>query len=625
VLLTGGVLFLARDLWEVKQGYQANMDQLTEQLMASWNSKLTSEATFMKEQLNDIKRDREIQKAWLDRDIATLITLAQPAFENMKRDARITHFNFIKPDRTCLLRMQKPKTLPMVIDRPSLIAAVQTGEDCWGIDIGLIGSLTFRFVTPWKQDGVTIGYLELGTESQSLVKEFAYDMNLDTAVVIKKRCITKEQFEGGRQDAGFAGQWNDYHDVAVIAKTIPRLPDEVIRRLEASHSPISKVDIYTARTGETEFVCGSIHVIDFAGRDVGDIIVMRDITTDIRALWSTLFLSLGMTAAAIFGILALIWSVTSMAERRLGTAFAQTQESEQRYRTLFASSMDALMPLEPPDWRFTSGNQATLRMFHASDIQQFTSTEPWTLSPEKQPDGTSSVDKAKKMIEAAMRDGSHFFSWTHRRLNGEAFSANVLLTRLERNGRMFLQATVRDVSVEETVLNNLRISEDKYRSIVETTDTGFMVLDGHGMVLDANQKYIRLTGYSELREIIGRSVIEWTAEGSKQRNAEAVAKCARDGLIRNFTTEYINRSGQITPIEINATVTGEGESLRIVSLCRDITLHKQAEDALKQRAAELELFNTLMIGREIRMVEMKKEINALLRAAGRKEKYVAVE
>jgi len=50
------------------------------------------------------------------------------------------------------------------------------------------------------------------------------------------------------------------------------------------------------------------------------------------------------------------------------------------------------------------------------------------------------------MIDLALREGSHFFEWTHKRLGGEEFPATVLLTRLEIGNHVFLQATVRDVS-----------------------------------------------------------------------------------------------------------------------------------------------------------------------------------
>jgi PAS domain S-box-containing protein len=128
---------------------------------------------------------------------------------------------------------------------------------------------------------------------------------------------------------------------------------------------------------------------------------------------------------------------------------SQRQQAEQRYRALFESSRDAIMTLAPPSWRFTSGNPATVRLFGTRDEAEFTSLDPWQLSPETQPDGRPSADKAKEMIETAMRQGSHFFEWTHKRLGGDEFPATVLLTGLEIGGQAMLQATVRDITAQK--------------------------------------------------------------------------------------------------------------------------------------------------------------------------------
>src|SRR3989304_10192188 len=102
------------------------------------------------------------------------------------------------------------------------------------------------------------------------------------------------------------------------------------------------------------------------------------------------------------------------------------------------------MTLEPPSWTFTSGNPATVEMCGAKDEEEFVSQGPGDLSPERQPDGRASAEKAMEVIETAMREGSLFFEWTHRRSGGEEFPATVLLSRMQSGGRGFLQATVRD-------------------------------------------------------------------------------------------------------------------------------------------------------------------------------------
>jgi signal transduction histidine kinase/CheY-like chemotaxis protein/HPt (histidine-containing phosphotransfer) domain-containing protein len=138
------------------------------------------------------------------------------------------------------------------------------------------------------------------------------------------------------------------------------------------------------------------------------------------------------------------------------------RESEERFRVLFESSRDAIMTLEPPSWNFTSGNPATIAMFRAKDAQDFVSYGPGNLSPERQPDGRSSAEKSKEMIETAMREGSCFFEWTHARIDGAEFPATVLLTRMEHAGKVSLQATVRDITEQKRAEEAVRRAiEDK--------------------------------------------------------------------------------------------------------------------------------------------------------------------
>ena len=132
------------------------------------------------------------------------------------------------------------------------------------------------------------------------------------------------------------------------------------------------------------------------------------------------------------------------------------RESEERHRVLFESSRDAIMILAPPSWNFTSGNPTTIRMFGVRDEHDFCSLPPWKYSPEFQPDGRPSVDKAKEMIQTAMRDGSHFFEWRHRRTDGEQFPATVLLSRIEISGQALLQATVRDITERKQMEDELK-------------------------------------------------------------------------------------------------------------------------------------------------------------------------
>jgi len=146
----------------------------------------------------------------------------------------------------------------------------------------------------------------------------------------------------------------------------------------------------------------------------------------------------------------------------------------------------------------------------------------------------------------------------------------------------------------------LRESESLYRSLIETTGTGYHVIDGHGRTLDANREYVRLSGHSDLKEIMGHTVSEWTAPHEKERNAKAVEQCARDGYLWNFEVDYIDKTGKLTPVEINATVVTRGGVPQILALCRDIT-------SSRRRQEEIRILNQ---GLEIRVAERTAELTA---------------
>ena len=69
----------------------------------------------------------------------------------------------------------------------------------------------------------------------------------------------------------------------------------------------------------------------------------------------------------------------------------------------------------------------------------------------------------------------------------------------------------------------------------------------------------------------------------------------------------------------------EGTLLYLEGFITDITRRKESEEALKQLIEELEHFNELTVGRELVMIELKKEVNDLLRKTGEPEKYQIVE
>jgi len=258
------------------------------------------------------------------------------------------------------------------------------------------------------------------------------------------------------------------------------------------------------------------------------------------------------------------------------------KESEERYRILFESSRDALMTLEPPLWRFTSCNPSAVQMFMAGSEAEFTSKEPWELSPDHQPDGRESGDTAREMIETAMQNGTHLFEWTHKRLNGEDFPATVLLSRVDLPGHVFLQATVWDITERKRAEEAIRASENLYRTILENTGTAIILIEEDTRISIANAEFTRLSGYSR-EEIEGKK--NWTefivrADLERMLAQHRMRRENHDAALKHYEFGFITKTGEIRTISLTIEII-PGTKRSVASLM-DITERKQAENDLRE-------------------------------------------
>lgn len=157
--------------------------------------------------------------------------------------------------------------------------------------------------------------------------------------------------------------------------------------------------------------------------------------------------------------------------------FDELSDRNRKLVQLFEQSRDALMTLEPPNWCFSSGNPAALSMFNVISEQEFTKLGPWAVSPEFQPDGSRSEDKAKLVVKTALSQGSHTFEWVHKSVDGKEFPCNIFLNRITEGNRQYLQATVRDISEEKHLEDGLKKQLAINQGILNSTNEGILLVD----------------------------------------------------------------------------------------------------------------------------------------------------
>lgn len=146
----------------------------------------------------------------------------------------------------------------------------------------------------------------------------------------------------------------------------------------------------------------------------------------------------------------------------------------------------------------------------------------------------------------------------------------------------------RDSTEHKLAVEAIQQADQLCSSLIENTGTGYVIVDPHGGVVDANAEYVRLSGHACLDDIRGRHPREWTAAGDCGRLAAGFDACWQRGSLRNLEVDFANDEGLRVPVEINASILGEGDDARMVSLCRDITGRLQTQQELHAARVALE-------------------------------------
>ena len=312
----------------------------------------------------------------------------------------------------------------------------------------------------------------------------------------------------------------------------------------------------------------------------------------------------------------------SLLERK--RVMATLQDSEEKYRTIYDSSKDAIMMLTPEEG-FLSGNPATVEIFGCKSEKDFISRTPYDLSPQYQPDGALSSEKAEQMMAIAMEKGSHFFEWTHKRMDGEEFPTTVLLTRMELQGRRILQATVRDITEQKKAEEALRESETKFRLLAENSIDCIWILDTRLRFTYLSPSVERIMGFKP-EQWVGTKISSHFKKKEFLKFGFLAAKGIKNYKTfthATFETKMLNSKNDEVDLEITSKVLldSQGKLIGLQGTTKDITERKQAEEELQERMNELETFYRATLGREDRVIELKQEVNELSEQLGKKKKY----
>lgn len=262
------------------------------------------------------------------------------------------------------------------------------------------------------------------------------------------------------------------------------------------------------------------------------------------------------------------------------------EESEQKYRTLFASASDAVVVFGDVA---TDCNERACELLGAprSEIIGHAPREFW---PATQPDGRDSLSAGQAIIQAALAGTPQLFYWQLRRKDGELIDAEIALKAVPLGGRPALLVAMREISARRRAEDALRASEQKYRQIIETAQEGILMMDAEFRTVFVNQRAAELFGYAP-DEMVGRPVTDLMAPEEYADHAERMRHRA-EGRAEQYERRFRRKDGRELVALVSATpqVDNAGRFRGSVSMLSDISALKRAETtarASEQRYREL--------------------------------------
>ena len=171
---------------------------------------------------------------------------------------------------------------------------------------------------------------------------------------------------------------------------------------------------------------------------------------------------------------------------------------EDTFENIYNNSSDGIVILE--NNRFNSCNMSILKMFKFNTKDDLLTTKLSYLSPKYQPDGKLSVVKMMRMIKKATLDGSHDFEWLHTRTDGEEFWCEIVLTKINLEGKDFIHGAWRDITQrKELEFLDIRNKEELQRKIDEAVK--------HNMIKD--RQLLHQSRLAQIGEMIGMIAHQW--------------------------------------------------------------------------------------------------------------------
>lgn len=264
-----------------------------------FEKQIESETELLSTILEMVAKDEGLQKAWETKDRNFLLQLSAPLLKEMGAKHRITHFYFHNPDRTNFLRVYDPDRFGDVVNRFTLREAVRTGQNSAGIELGKLGTLTLRVLHPWQIKGKIVGYIEMGEEIDHIIEKLHNILDVELYISIYKNFLKEENWKAGMRLFNRQNDWDLSPYAVIVSQSINNVPKSLNVFLEkGKHDYMEMATDLKLSINQLNYRVGVVPLFDAGEREIGDMIILYDVTEHLSSFKKTILLIVSYSALA---------------------------------------------------------------------------------------------------------------------------------------------------------------------------------------------------------------------------------------------------------------------------------------------------------------------------------------
>ena len=199
--------------------------------------------------------------------------------------------------------------------------------------------------------------------------------------------------------------------------------------------------------------------------------------------------------------------------------------------------------------------------------------------------------------------------------------------RIELAGESCMLTMAQDITEMKRAEEALKQEKEFSESMFLTAPMIIMLLDTNGCIVNFNPCMEKISGY-KIEEVKGKDWFDtFLSKVDGPRIKDLFKQTIDDVQTEGSVNPIITKDGREVIVEwYDQTLKDrDGQIAGLVSIGQNITKRKQAEDRTRQQLEELRRWHDASIGREERIVELKREVNALVARLGEQPPYKSVD